>query len=444
MAMIVTQGLAATRMALGYDEDTLDMVQRRWWSAAVAAAIVVGGATLATLLLVRGAPPSRSASPGSAAVPAWSTLVTPKLGGRTDLRSVACVSSSSCVAVGSSGSAGLPTALVESWDGRAWSVARSESRGVDSWLNAAACPTAGWCVAVGGDSPTGDSDNPLDQTLVEVLSGTRWSVIPSPTPGTGDQSDLQSVACVSPTFCMAVGSFSRVSNPYDPEVKPLIEMWDGSSWTALADGGAELGRQSVLQSVVCMATISCIAVGSSSSIAATGDSVGHALVERWDGTSWRMVPTPSGGLGTKSSLESVSCPAANSCVAAGSFTSSDGRTSMDRTLVERWEGGTWSIVASPNQGTEPSALRSISCTSPVACLAVGSFSTGSALEKHQGLAETWNCLRWSIAAAPGSNAELASVACVASGSCTAVGKAASPSAMASEWQAFVARLVVRA
>lgn len=421
-------------------------MQRRWWSAlvVVAVALAAGGGTTLAILLSRGTSPSGVPSQGRVSSAAWSTLVTPKLGGRTDLRSVACASPSACVAVGSSASAGLPAALVELWDGHVWSVAPSETRGVDSWLNATACPTPDWCVAVGGDSPTGDSDNPLDQTLVEVLTGARWSVVASPTPGTGDQSDLQSVACTSPRFCMAVGSFSPVSNPYDPEVKPLVEMWDGSKWTVLPSGSAELGRQSVLRSVVCTSGNSCTAVGYSSSIAVTGDSAGHALVERWDGASWKVVPTPTAGLGTMSSLESVACPSADSCVAVGSFTpGGDGQMSNNRTLVERWDGSAWSVNPSPNRGSEPNSLQAVSCTSPLTCIAVGSYSTGAALENHQGLAESWTGAGWSIAPPAGFNTDLASVVCIPDQSCMAVGKAATASSISSQWQPIIETLAFR-
>ncbi len=404
--------------------------------ALVAAAIVVGGgAAVAALLVVRAVAPPGSPHADQPPAPRWVVVSTPKLHGRSELRSVACTSPTACVAVGSSASAGLPTALVESWDGRAWSVAQSDSRGVDSWLNGAACPTTDWCVAVGGDSPTGDSDNPLDQTLVEVRAGSRWSVVPSPTPGNGDQSDLQSVACTSKTFCMAVGSFSPVSNPYDPEVKPLTEVWDGTRWTVVPSGIANLGRQTVLRSVVCMTHDSCTAVGSTSSISATGDSIGHALVERWDGSTWTMTATPSPG--RKSSLESVSCPSANSCVAVGSFSA---QTSGDRTLVERWDGSAWSIVSSPGHGSDPSSLQSVSCTSASTCLAVGSYSSGAALENHQGLVETWTGQTWSISAAAALNGELASVVCIAQESCTAVGRAVTTGSTSADWQTVVQAL----
>jgi hypothetical protein len=323
--------------------------------------VTVGGTALLAALLVRGAAPPVSVRLD--ALPTWSSSSTPTLSGRNDLRSVTCTWQASCFAVGSSASTGLPTAMIESWNGSEWSVTQSQSRGVDSWLNSVACPTSAWCVAVGGDSPTGDSDNPLDQTLVEVLTGGRWSVIPSPTPGNGDQNDLQSVACTSPAFCMAAGSYSPVSNPYDPEVKPLLERWDGSTWTVTPAGTASLGRQSVLRSVSCTSRSSCLAVGSTSSITLTGDSAGSTLVEHWDGAAWRMVATPRGGLGRTASLESVSCLSPSACMAVGSFTVNGGaHAAAERTLAEWWNGSTWTVVTSQNHGVAASSLRSVSCT----------------------------------------------------------------------------------
>ena len=400
-----------------------------------AATLLLAGVTAAALIF------TRMSSPGAGRLSpsAWSAVAVPSIGGRTDLRGVACTGRDACIAVGSSTSAGLPTALVERWDGAQWSIAQSETRGVDSWLNSVACPAPGWCVAVGGDSPTGDSDNPLDQTLVETLVGATWAVVPSPTPGNGDQNDLQSVTCTSPTFCMAVGSFSPVSNPYDPEVDTLAEVWDGVKWSALPSSNPTGGRQNVLQSAACTSPTWCVAVGSTSSIATSGNSVGHALVEQWDGGSWRTMPTPASNLGRKSALQSVSCSSAASCFAVGSFSpGSHPERPDDRTLAERWNGAAWSVVATPNPPmVMQNSLRAVNCTSPEACVAVGTASSGADLENTAGLIESWSGAGWAIVPSVNSNAELASIACLPRGSCTVVGKAVPPTTTTSQWQTFI-------
>ena len=42
------------------------------------------------------------------------------------------------------------------------------------------------------------------------------------------------------------------------------------------------------------------------------------MAERWDGTSWQIVPTPDPPSATPISLNGVSCPWPNVCFAVGS------------------------------------------------------------------------------------------------------------------------------
>ena len=67
-----------------------------------------------------------------------------------------------------------------------------------------ACPASRRtaCTAVG---VSGNSSG-VTSTLIESWNGTRWSVVPSPSPGTGGN-DLYGVSCVSATACTAVGFY---------------------------------------------------------------------------------------------------------------------------------------------------------------------------------------------------------------------------------------------
>ena len=65
------------------------------------------------------------------------------------------------------------------------------------------------------------------------------------------------------------------------------------------------------------------------------------LVERWNGTSWSIVTSPNPSGATFAVLSGVSCPSTTSCYAVG-------ESALDKTLVEHWNGTSWSIVASPN------------------------------------------------------------------------------------------------
>src|SRR5206468_3378703 len=134
------------------------------------------------------------------------------------------------------------------------------------------------------------------------------------------------------------------------------------------------------------------------------------LVEHWNGASWSIVASPNQSGATDSSLSRVSCPSATRCYAAGSyFADAPG----GKTLVEQWNGTTWSIVPSPNpSGPTDSSLNSVSCASTTNCYAVGSYSTPTS---GKTLVEQWNGTTWSIIPSPNASGAtdsiLTSVAC---------------------------------
>ena len=64
-----------------------------------------------------------------------------------------------------------------------------------------------------------------------------------------------------------------------------------------------------------------------------------------------------------------------------------------RTLIEQWNGTTWTVVPSVNApATTGDTLNSVSCVATTFCLAVGGSTTGP-------VAETWNGTSWSFVTA---------------------------------------------
>jgi hypothetical protein len=86
--------------------------------------------------------------------------------------------------------------------------------------------------------------------------------------------------------------------------------------------------------------------------------------------------------------------------------------------------GGWSIVSSPNIGTSINDLLGLSCFSAVSCNAVGLYFNTS-LDAYQSLIESWNGTTWSIVPSPDNGTAynvLPAVSCrLPAGSCTAVG-----------------------
>jgi hypothetical protein len=213
---------------------------------------------------------------------------------------------------------------------------------------------------------------------------------------------------------MAVGHYTNSSGTQ----VTLSERWDGTSWTIVSTPNAVGAQSSTLLGVSCTAANACTAAGSyknSSGVTVT-------LVERWDGTSWTIQASPNPAGASSSALSGVSCVSSSACVAVGQYTNSSG---VQVTLAEHWNGASWSIQATPNPaGATASRLAGgVSCTSANSCTAVGNYINSSGTTVT--LAERWNGSSWTTQTTPNpagaTNSILTGVSC-AGDPCTAVGQ----------------------
>src|SRR5499427_7544109 len=163
--------------------------------------------------------------------------------------------------------------------------------------------------------------------------------------------------------------------------------------------------------VSCPAANSCMAVGTYTK--ASG--VGVALAEQWNGSKWRIQPIPNPPGAAWSNLFGVSCVSPSACEAVGTTASRSGEV---KALAERWNGSSWQLQHAPSPAGG-GQLNGVSCTSPSACTAVGGTPQGT---PRKTLVERWNGSSWQIQSAPSpAGAFLSGVACTSSAACTAVG-----------------------
>jgi hypothetical protein len=264
---------------------------------------------------------------------------------------VSCVAASSCVAVGYSGDAGQRTSFVERWSGATWSKETNPRPGVENSLLGVSCAAVASCVAVGF---TGDA-SAADSTLIERWNGVAWSVDPSPTSGV-DGDLLDSVSCAAVSSCIAVG----VAAIGTDAAGPLIERWDGVSWSV--DTSITQDSSYSLGSVSCPAADNCVAVGWQL-VPTTPFPTAQPLTEFWDGSTWSIVPAGVGG--PEGELVSVTCSSTSSCVAVGTAFGTD-----HTSLIERWDGAGWAVETGATLA-EPAGLNSASCATASVCVAVG-------------------------------------------------------------------------
>jgi hypothetical protein len=282
-----------------------------------------------------------------------------------------------------------------------------------SSLGGVACPDASHCIAVGSYS-TISTTTSTTATLVETSNGTTWSIVPSPNPTGSTNAALEGISCISTSDCIAVGS----SGDQSGLTVPLAESWNGTTWSIVNVPGVWTGVNG-LNGISCSGPSACFAVGSQAPNG-YGFTPTTTLIERWNGSTWSVSPNPNPNA-ESASLSGLSCAGANACYAVGRSGASNGSSSQ--TLVEVWNGASWSITPSPNVLAYPSSLAGISCTSETWCTAVGGWLGSSYSET---LVETWNGSSWSIVpspnASPGHAANgLSAISCVSAAFCAAVG-----------------------
>jgi hypothetical protein len=301
---------------------------------------------------------------------AWSLVSSHSPASDTELQSIACPSRRACVAVGFSGPAGSPSArhaFAEVWDGSSWQVAPVPSAGTPSAFQAVACASANSCTAVGSSSTATDG---FASALLESWDGSAWSLVSTRPPPTSYVSGLNSVTCVAATSCIAVGSYSNNSTSDDPDARTLVESWNGSTWSVVPSPNPGNGYHSVLLSIACASPSACVAAGDYSARGDFYKADDQSLVEVWSGSAWSVVDSAGLGAAGQSLFNSVACTAPTQCVAVG-FTSR-GADQDAQSLAERWDGTSWSVVPNPVMN---GVFESVACAVPTSCVAVGEHTT---------------------------------------------------------------------
>jgi hypothetical protein len=347
----------------------------------------------------------------------WKIAASPNVSGENNaLADVSCSGSTECVAVGHS-DANTSQTLIESWTGLGWSNVPSPSPSpTENILDGVACSGPRACTAVGSVAVGADQ-----QTLIESWSGTAWSIVPSPSTSPTENT-LLGVSCFDLTHCMAVGDAQVSANV----LQTLTESWNGSTWSIVPSPDVSTSEDNKLDGVSCSGPTDCTAVGYDNT--AVG---GETLVESWNGTAWSIVPSPNPAIPPYwvfgSFLDAVSCTSSTACMAVGD---TNPNYREYQTLIESWDGTAWSIVPSPTPGSDPepaSFLGGVSCITPSSCIAVGdSLGIGGEGIDDSTLIESWDGSTWSVVPSPDrANPpadELSGVSCVDSTNCTAVGQ----------------------
>jgi hypothetical protein len=224
--------------------------------------------------------------------------------------------------------------------------------------------------------------------VIEHFDGTKWSISPGPTFQPTDEPSLESVTAISPSDMWAAGFILTNGGQ---SLFPIFEHYDGTSWTAFETAFGD----GTIFGVSADATNDVWAVGSVAE--------SQTFVEHYDGNTWSVVPSPSPGAGFNI-LFGVVALAPNNVWAAGYFTQQVNSTRPDKTLIEHWDGTSWKIVPSPNIGPhsvyQSNELWGITAVSANDVWAFGAYFAADGSGQQSTLVLHWNGTGWTIVPSP--------------------------------------------
>jgi len=218
-------------------------------------------------------------------------------------------------------------------------------------------------------------------TLIEHWNGTGWKQVPSPSPGIIGNT-LSAVAATSATNAWAVG---RYASTRPTPTLALIEHWNGTAWKQVPSPDPST-NDNQLFSVAATSATNAWAVGEYA-----GSRVEQTLIEHWNGTAWKQVPSPNpatGGLGFNE-LTGVAATSATNAWAVGDYINNS--DTAHQTFIAHWNGTTWKQVTSPNPSSTYSVLFGVTATSPTNAWAYGEFNP---IPGAKPLIVHWNGTTW--------------------------------------------------
>jgi len=292
----------------------------------------------------------------------------------------------------------------------------------DVALQAVQCPSASFCVAVGNDDNNGNARPVVLSGNPSTWGAAQGKEIPLPAPlMTGNfEPSLYSVACTSPSWCVAVG--------IDGNGQPLVLAGNPSTWGSAQAKEITLGSgfgsgfaTNALVSVSCSSATACVAAGT--------DRHNQPLVLAGNPLTWGAAQakeiTLGSGFGSGGRLSAITCTSSTDCTAIGK----DGNQQVLQLAGDpsAWGAAQAREIDLSGSVTYSGNFTSLTCVSPTSCVAGGFDGNGPQDGRPLVLAgdpATWGdaqAREFNLGAGFGHNGGFASVACATSTSCVAVG-----------------------
>lgn len=328
------------------------------------------------------ATPKPTATPAPVPCATWRIVSSPNSTQyrHSSFAAVSALSPAAAWAVGGAFGDGGPAAtLIEQWDGAAWHVIPSPGAYRLNGVVALSL-TDVWAVGSQGES---EGDISRVTTLIEHWNGTQWSVIPSANPS-ARLNVLNGVAAVAANDVWAVGAYATADGN---GTVPLIERWDGSAWRVVASPPLAEHGQSALYGAA--------RIPDTNQLWVVGYSMEQALIERWDGSAWHLLPISGlrGGQFLSGLSGAVALSATDAWAVGGVHTLSN--DAVIQPLIVHWNGSMWYVASTPDVR---GVLSSVAAASSNDVRAVGQSASGVVPESA--LIEQWDGTTWRVIASP--------------------------------------------
>jgi hypothetical protein len=271
------------------------------------------------------------------------------------------------------GNAGVPS-FIAHWDGAEWTQVPSPSPGAyNNVLTGVSgvAPDDVWAV---GESRIDSSG--AEVAVADHWDGSTWTQVPTQNPASVQL--FYDVDAIAADDVWAVGATNAGG--------PLVEHWDGSTWS-LVDQPVLHGT---LVGIVGFAPDDVWAVGHTTQ--ASGGAPFGPLLEHWDGASWSVVQGLS--IDSVAELNGLAGTSTNDVWAVG-CSLRDVRGGR-KTVIEHYDGTTWTRVPSPNpQPYASQCMTAVGTSAPDEAWTIGTYGYNNL---GTGLAHTllahWNGIDW--------------------------------------------------
>jgi hypothetical protein len=253
------------------------------------------------------------------------------------------------------------------------------------------------------------------------FAGSDWQVVPSQNVPASNFNELDAVVSTGSSEAWAVG-YSRQQG--SSVFRALTERWNGSSWQIVPSVGTDPSRDTRLHALAATGPGDVWAVGTKTQLAGY---TSHGLFEHWDGHGWHEVAQAADEPGN-SVLVSVDADSPSDAWAVGYYTTP---ASLLLPLIEHWNGTRWSVVTGAFGGQSYyDRLWTVSALAPNDVWAFGTT------DRHPSIvAEHWNGTTWTIVPTPfiGYDSELDSVAALGPDNIWAVGIQLASQTLVEHW-----------